>query len=88
MGTSGTAGKENGLGVKLYVVIWKDHHTDTGAFVFSTAEKAIEFAKAKAREYARHGDLTEENIKGWLYYGRYSCEGDSLHVIERELDAP
>lgn len=72
--------------MKIYVVIWEDRHTDTDAFVFSTAEKAIEFAKAKAREYDRYGYFEEKVIKGWLYYACYSTEGDNLRVIECEMD--
>lgn len=73
--------------MKIYIVIWQDRHTDTEAFVFSTAEKAIEFAKTKAGEFDRYGYFEEKVIKGWLYYVCYSCEGDSLRVIESEMDA-
>ena len=76
---------------EIYIVIWKDRHCDDDAIPFSTEEKAISFAKAKAREYDRFNDLAEiltEPMKsdGWLYYGSYSCEGDCLYVVKRTID--
>lgn len=77
--------------MKVYVAIWQDRHADTSAHVFSTAEKAIEWAKVQARKCDRHGELNEEltdNMAkaGWLYYGCYSCESDSIHVVEVTVD--
>ena len=63
-----------------------DRHTDTDAEVFTTADAAIDFARRAAREYNRHADDYEEaEIAGWLFHARYSCEGDSVWVIEKEL---
>ncbi len=72
--------------MKIYIVIWKDRHCDTDAFPFSTAEKAIEFAREKAHEYDRFGEYEEQTIPGWIFFVTYSCEGDGLRVIEKELD--
>ena len=54
--------------------------------MFTTADAAIDFARRAAREYNRHADDYEEaEIAGWLFHARYSCEGDSVWVIEKEL---
>lgn len=66
-----------------------DRHTDTEAFPFSTAEAAIQFAKDSAEENARtEDDIEEEEVEGFIYHARYSCEGDSVWVVEREMDDP
>lgn len=78
---------------KVYIVLWSDRHADTTVHPFSIADKAIEFAKRKALECDRFGELEEwtpeqlARAPGWLYYGLYSCEGDSLRVVECEMDA-
>lgn len=73
-----------------YVVIHEDHHADTDLEVFLDASKAVEYAKATAREYDRFGELDEtmtDAMKqaGWLYYGRYSCDGDSVRVVKKAM---
>ena len=74
--------------MKIFIAIWKDRHSDTTAHPFSTAEKAIEFAKEKAHEYAREeDDYKEMDVAGWLFYAEYSCESDCIYVIEKELDS-
>lgn len=71
----------------VYVVIIDDRHTDTDVAVFSTAEKAIAFAKAEVFNLASHPeDIEEEEVKEWLYCVRYSGEGDSIWVVERVID--
>lgn len=77
----------------VYVAIWKDRHADTSVHLFSSKEKAIEWAAATAREYDRFGDLDEELTSAmksgpnpWLYYGRYSGEDDCIYVEARKLD--
>lgn len=76
----------------LYVAIWEDRHADAEPYVFSSADDAIAWARGKARECDWHGELDEEltgpmRSAGWLYYGQYSCEGDSLRVVECVVDA-
>lgn len=71
----------------VYVVMINDRHSDPEPYVFSTAERAIAYAKAKALEYARDpGDVEEEPIDGWLYHARYSVEDDSLWVLAKTVD--
>ena len=76
----------------VWAVLWNDRHSDPSVHIFSSPDKAIDFAKAKCREYDRHGDLDEEltpaMVKaGWLYHGIYSCEGDGLTVFPCVVDA-
>lgn len=73
--------------MKLFTAICKDRHTDTTAHVFSDRDKAIEWARSKAKEYAREeSDYEEEQIDGWDFYACYSYEGDCIYVVETELD--
>jgi hypothetical protein len=75
--------------MKLYVAMIEDRHTDPEPFVFSTPEAAVEFARSQAVNGARGGfEVEEEPIDGWLFYARYSDEGDSVWVIEKTLDTP
>jgi hypothetical protein len=64
------------------VVIWADRHSDTDAYVYRHTADAIEWAKRQVREYGHPEDIDEEltdgmRQDGWLYYGKYSCEGCS-----------
>ncbi len=69
--------------MKIYNVLWKDRHTDTTATPFLDKDKAISWAKKMAKDSCSHiEDLIEEQIDGWLYYVRYSCEDDCLWVTE------
>ena len=71
----------------MYVLILEDRHTDVGVRIFTDREKAVGEAKKMAVEYAhREEDLEEEEISGWLYYCRYSCEGDCVSVREVEVE--
>jgi len=75
--------------VKIYIAVINDRHTDTEPYPFSTAEAAIGYARKCAHEYARDAeDVEEEPLEGWLYYATYSGEGDSVWVVEKELDQP
>ena len=77
----------------IFAVIWNDRHADTEVHLFSTADKAIEFAQQSATVSAREPGDIEEGLNefmqrsGWLYYASYSCEGDSIWVVPCELDA-
>lgn len=76
---------------ELYTAIWCDRHTDPTTHLFTDLDKAINWAKKMVREYDRHGYLNEELSEsmireGWLYYGCYSCEGDSIHIKKIKVD--
>jgi hypothetical protein len=71
---------------KVYVVLWDDTHSETTAHPFSTAEKAIEYARKSVASVVSHpDDIEEETIPNFLYFARYSSES-SIWVIETELD--
>lgn len=73
--------------MKIYVAIIEDRHTDPYVELFTTPEAAIEYAKEEALKGAR-GDASqvkEEPIEGWLYHANFSCEGDHVRVLEKEV---
>jgi len=76
--------------MEIYIAIWKDRHRDTTAHPFTDADKAVEWAKAKAKDYARDPvDYEERDYgkdDGWIFYADYSCEGDCIYVTKTELD--
>tara|TARA_R110000850_G_C9996087_1_gene467956 strand:+ start:9513 stop:9746 length:234 start_codon:yes stop_codon:yes gene_type:complete len=73
--------------MKAYTAVWKDRHSDTTAHPFSSAHKAISWARAKATESCRFPeDYEEHDYEGSLFYADYSCESDCIYVIEAELD--
>jgi hypothetical protein len=73
----------------VYVAMICDRHTDPEPFVFTTADAAIEYAKTAMAEYAHpDAEIEELEIDGWLYHATYSIEGDSVWVVEKELNQP
>lgn len=82
--------------MEIFIAIWSDSHADTEVYPFSTAEKAIAFAKRMVRESNRYPEDLEEKEgpqltagmrkAGWLYSGVYSCESDGITVVKAELD--
>ena len=73
--------------MKIYTVIVQDSHSDTTAHPFTRPERAVEWARLRAKEYCHFPeDYKERQIDGWLFYARYSCEGDCVYVAEMELD--
>lgn len=77
--------------VKVYCILIEDRHSDVEVLVRSDREKALLEAKEMALEYDRFNEyeehpLTQDMIKdGWHYYATYSCEGDSIRVVERDV---
>jgi hypothetical protein len=74
---------------RVAMVLHVDRHSDPGVFAFDRADAAIEWAKARAREFDRFDDLDETltpemRRSGWLYFARYG-EGNSLRVESIEL---
>lgn len=74
----------------LFVVIQEDRHTDVDVEVYGDRDRAIERAGELAREAG--GDEAQAQPlnpsmqkEGWLCYITYSCEGDSVRVVERPL---
>ena len=76
--------------MNIYIAIWKDRHSETTAHPFTDKQKAIDWAKRKAKEYARepadYEERDREKDSGWVFYAAYSCESDCIYVVETELD--
>jgi hypothetical protein len=74
--------------MKIYAVIIEDRHTGTTFKAFSQSEKAVAYAKEIAFDYSREcpEDFEELKVTGLLYFATYSCEDDSVRVIEVELN--
>lgn len=75
----------------IWVVLVEDRHTDVDALPFSSEKAAV--AEAQAQVNARHSEdievieLTDRMIgAGWVFNVIYSCEGDNVRVLKRELD--
>jgi hypothetical protein len=72
--------------MKLYVVMIRERHSGTEAYIFSTPEAAIDYARSAAQAAWTPEDVEEESIEGWLYCASFSGEGDATWVLERTLD--
>lgn len=71
----------------MYLVVIEDRHCDVDVEPFEDKEKAISRAKFLAKKYCRYDEDFEENqYDGYLYYANYSCESDSVSVIERSVN--
>lgn len=72
--------------VEIYIVIWKDRHSDTTAHPFYDLEKAKKWAKEQAESVCQcQEDLKEIKYDNWLYCINYSCESDCLYIIQPEV---
>ena len=85
--------------MKVYVVLWEDRHTDPDIIVYANKEEAITYAQNNVKkamdeggyEVEEDGEYGDQELNdtmlqaGWVYYGRYSCEGDCISVLEREV---
>ena len=80
----------------IYVAMVKDRHTNPEAHLFSTADKAIAFARdyldgfGGSMQYVDADDATmsadDLSEAGWLFYACYSTVGDCIWVLPREVD--
>jgi hypothetical protein len=76
----------------IYCIIIEDHHTDIEVLLRSSESVALLEAKELALKYDRFGDYEEYVVdrdmldQGRLFYATYSCEGDSVSVIKREVE--
>jgi hypothetical protein len=82
------------MGTDIYLVITKDRHADTRADAFAGEQAAIDFARQVVALNARHPDLITPADRvvtpamsgaGWIWYCRYSSEGDEVRVERSEL---
>jgi hypothetical protein len=76
----------------IWIVIIEDRHADVDAYPFSTEEAAITAAQKAVTDGARHPEDKDEwdtelnaamLVDGWVFYTRYSSEGDCVRVIKR-----
>lgn len=73
--------------MEVFIAMITDRHTDPEPYPFSTADAAIEHARQYAHKHASDPkDVEEEVVEGWLYYARYSTEGDSVWVLTKTMD--
>jgi hypothetical protein len=78
----------------VYIVVVEDRHANAEVIPFTSEQEAIAFAGMEVDANARHPEDIEpedrtlnESMKrdGWVWYCRYSGEGDSVRVLRREL---
>ena len=78
----------------IYIVITEDRHADTEVAPFTDQAAAIAHAGQQVEDCARHPeDIAMEDrglnaamiADGWVWYCRYSGEGDSVRVVRRDL---
>jgi guanylate kinase len=78
--------------MKLYMAICKDRHSDSVVRVFDAPDKAIRYAKTFTHENTSNPEDIKEYLNnamkllGWIYYAKYSSEGDNVRVEECELN--
>lgn len=75
----------------VYVAIVNDRHVDPDPWVFSTAARAVDFARTWFQDHVHPDvvddeDVGEQEMDGWLYYASYSVEGDAVWVVEKVVD--
>ncbi len=71
--------------MKIYVAMINDRHSDPEPFLFTKREAAIEYARSEAISNSWDDQIDEQEIAGWLYYAGYGTEGDSVWVLEKNL---
>jgi len=73
-------------GTRIFVLVQLDRHTDPIIRLRTNRAQCIDEAKKLAQEHCRDPeDFVENNPneKVFLYHAIYSCEGDSVYVIEK-----
>ena len=81
----------------IYAVIIDSRYSEPEAHLFSTAEKAINYAQSVMddnKEDAKYLNpknacMTDKELTeaGWLFYGCYSIEGDCVWALPLEVDS-
>jgi len=72
--------------MKIYTIITNDRHTDIEVISYKDWDAAVVKARAMANEYCRcKEDYKEYILDCCEFSAEYSCEGDSITVIESEL---
>ena len=82
--------------MKIYVLMIQDRHTDPEAYLYSTLEKAIGAANTylSACDVQENVDSEDRNMStedlataGWLFFARYSTEGDCVWIYAADVDS-
>lgn len=83
--------------MNVYVLVVEDRHADTGIELFTNYDAALEQAFREIPDNWQHeGDEDDPELgnqtltdgmeaDGWLFYFRYSCEGDHVRIMLRVL---
>jgi hypothetical protein len=71
--------------MKVYILVIEDRHTDPGVQVFTTLAKAVAAAEAYLVGCGPDVEVEENPPGDWLFYARYSVEGDCVWIVEGEL---
>lgn len=70
----------------MFVVLIEDRHVDINVELFEELDDAILYAKETANEYCQNKeDYKEIKIDTCLFYVEFSCEGDNIHIIEKNI---
>jgi hypothetical protein len=86
--------------MNIFIAMVNDRHTEPEASLFSTYEKALAYAMAYLAEVNGQWNDGENGVDpddktmdaealtatGWLFYERYSTEGDSIWILEAGVD--
>jgi hypothetical protein len=81
--------------MKVYVIVHKDRHFGVEVEPFADRDTAVWRALDYLEQYGdpTYDDLTGAELNqfmrqdGWIFYGPYGNEGDSVTVIEKELQS-
>jgi hypothetical protein len=76
----------------VYLVVVEDRHFDVDVLPFSTLDAALAAAEHEVDRLCRHPENIERlgpntADEDWYLQIVYSCEGDSVSVISREVKA-
>lgn len=75
----------------IYIAVWDDHDADIEVIPFLSEDLAVAWARSKILEVNSDPEDIDEELTesmrqaGWVYYGRYSLEDDSIRVMARPL---
>jgi hypothetical protein len=69
--------------MKVYVVMVCDRHDDPDPVLFTDERSALDEARAAAQDL---GCAVQTTPDGWLFLATH-VEGDSVWVVEKELNA-
>jgi len=75
--------------MKLGVVLWHDRHRDPEIYLFTSVDKAIDYAKQEVqsnrRDYMEPEEETSDDPDD-RYFARWTSEDDYVRVMEVEVE--